>query len=97
MKDFVQNKIHPNAFHMNWNLNKETKQQFLEQIGLWYVKDDMCLQQQPNPTESAPTTIADFTKKCCAIEPIIRCHYRDKPSTIPCHDSPMIEEQIPFW
>ena len=35
---------------------------------------------------------------CCAAEPLVKCHYRDKPSIIPCPDAPPIDEDgKSFW
>lgn len=35
---------------------------------------------------------------CCLPEPTVTCHYRDKPSVIPCSDSPSIGKgQASFW
>jgi hypothetical protein len=35
---------------------------------------------------------------CCLEEPRVTCHYRDKPSIIPCRDSPPIHKGRPsFW
>jgi hypothetical protein len=35
---------------------------------------------------------------CCLAEPHIVCHYRDKPSIIPCRDAPPIDKGRPsFW
>ena len=38
------------------------------------------------------------TPDCCSAKPIVKCHYRDKPSIIPCTDSPLIDRDgISFW
>ncbi|KAL3905404.1 MAG: hypothetical protein SGILL_009692 [Bacillariaceae sp.] len=83
MRDLVEEKIHPYIFHMSWTTNKENKKLFLEQMGEWYVKDD----------ESC-TSPAD----CCLVKPDIKCHYKDKPSKIPCTSSPNIDKKgKSFW
>lgn len=87
MKEFLNGIIQPYMFHMNWNTNQQTKRQFFEQIGHWYIND------------TANKSLCNTNNiNCCVIgEPKVVCHFRDKPSKIPCHDSPMIEDQIPFW
>jgi hypothetical protein len=36
--------------------------------------------------------------ECCLAKPDIQCHYRDKPSVIPCRESPPIDKGRPsFW
>ena len=38
------------------------------------------------------------TPDCCSVKPIVKCHYRDKPSIITCTDSPLIDKDgISFW
>ena len=35
---------------------------------------------------------------CCLAEPIIKCHFKDKPSKIPCRDYPAIDKGgKSFW
>lgn len=39
-----------------------------------------------------------FLSSCCSAKPLVSCHYRDKPSVIPCKDSPPIDAGSPsFW
>lgn len=34
----------------------------------------------------------------CTIEPVVMCHYKDKPSVKPCDDSPLMDKKgRPFW
>lgn len=80
--------IHPYLFHMNYNENKETKQKFNEQIGTWYVRES-CV---PNSLSSSASLAS-----CCISHPQSRCHFRDKPSQLPCRSSPVLEGGISFW
>jgi hypothetical protein len=84
MKKFIQGEadVKPYIFHMSWTQNKDNKKLFLQQLGEWRVKDNC---------ESGAA-------ECCLVEPNIVCHYRDKPSIIPCRDSPPIDNGKPsFW
>eukprot|EP00538_Stauroneis_constricta_P000559 CAMPEP_0119545714 /NCGR_PEP_ID=MMETSP1352-20130426/385_1 /TAXON_ID=265584 /ORGANISM="Stauroneis constricta, Strain CCMP1120" /LENGTH=555 /DNA_ID=CAMNT_0007590301 /DNA_START=140 /DNA_END=1807 /DNA_ORIENTATION=+ len=75
-------KTEPYIFHMSWTENKNNKKLYFEQMGEWYIKDGC----------------TDGAFDCCLAEPDIKCHYRDKPSKIPCKDSPPIDKGRPsFW
>jgi hypothetical protein len=83
MKDLLDGKIHPYIFHMSWTTNKDNKKLFLEQMGEWYVRED---------------TSSCSPQDCCLPKPNITCHYKDKPSKIPCKDSPAIDKRgKTFW
>lgn len=92
MKDMIQGKIHPYVFHMNWNSDKETKRKFNEQLGDWFVKDS-CTDQ----TVDELTRLSSSGDCCVTTEPVVVCHFRDKPSKIRCDDSPLIEDKTSFW
>jgi hypothetical protein len=89
MKEMIQGTRKPYVFHMSWTNNKENKQKFFEQLGEWYVGDNDASYAGCSGTE------------CCLTQPNIKCHYRDKPSKIPCLDSPRIDgnqmENVSFW
>ena len=89
MKEIIQGTRKPFIFHMSWTKSKENKQKFFEQLGEWYIGDDDA--SYPNCQGLG----------CCLVEPNIKCHYRDKPSKIPCLDSPMIDsnkkKSVSFW
>ena len=95
MKDMVEGKVQPYIFHMSWTTNKENKRMFFEQMGDWYVKDK-CI-------ESTASKILDgnmattLSKECCVATPKAKCHYRDKPSKIPCKGSPPIDKDHESW
>ena len=83
MRKFISGDIKPYIFHMSWTVNKDNKKLFYEQMAEWYTKD-----------ASSNCNGLD----CCVAEPIITCHYKDKPSFIPCKDSPPIDKNgRSFW
>ena len=105
MRDFFAGKIQPYIFHMSWTANKDNKLLFLRQMGEWYVQDQ-CVHQSVahilGDEAAGQVAAADrpdrYLSSCCAAKPIISCHYRDKPSVIPCKDSPPIDAGRPsFW
>ena len=81
MKAVINGTVRPYAFHMNWNNAKETKVKFNQQLGDWHVLPD-CVGLGLN---------------CCAAEPKVVCHFRDKPSKTRCDSSPFIEDNSSFW
>ena len=83
MKKMIAGEIKPFIFHMSWTQNKDNKKLFFEQMAEWYTKED---DTGCNGLE------------CCLAEPIITCHFKDKPSFIPCKDSPPIDKgRRSFW
>jgi hypothetical protein len=95
MKKMMEGKVKPYIFHMSWTINKSNKKNFLEQMGEWHVKDE-CVGSTADQIQSANSV--DFKKACCLAEPIVKCHYRDKPSKIPCKDSPPLDNGgLSFW
>jgi len=87
----------PYIFHMSWTMNKDNKLLFLQQLGEWYVKDE-CVHKKPSELDFVvEDSSSPFADECCAAEPIIECHYRDKPSKIPCYDSPPIDKNGKSW
>jgi hypothetical protein len=89
----------PIMFHMCWTHNRDNKLNFMEQMGMWQVLD-VCTtgikaHEQLQLTKSTSSNLLDA---CCAAEPIVKCHFSDKPSIIPCKDSPKIDVTgKPFW
>lgn len=106
-------------FHMSWTKNKSYKIRFMKQMGIWYVKD-MCIDQSldgiqdslnnniivGNSGEEEEVSHKSVVQHaCCSVEPIISCHYRDKPSVVPCKDSPQMDpntmwafgKSVDFW
>jgi hypothetical protein len=106
MRDLFAGKVQPYIFHMSWTLNKDNKLLYLRQMGEWYVQDACVHKSVPDILGEHTLDGVEWTKErqalltstCCAAEPLISCHYRDKPSVIPCKDSPPIDAGMPsFW
>lgn len=87
MHRLIAGDISPLIFHMYWTDGKKSKVDFLQQLGEWYVQED------------SSTDIEYMQMKYrCSEEPILSCHYRDKPSKIPCLDSPLHDKNgASFW
>lgn len=97
MKDMIQGKTLPYMFHMSWTKHKLEKRQFLEQMGDFHVSDK-CVGKTATEIAQSMSGSRDVAASCCLAEPAIKCHYRDKPSKIPCQDSPAYETGLPsFW
>jgi len=80
-------------FHMSWTNSKSNKIKFLQQMGEWYL-EDTCLEGWGQADWSTDKLKG---KNCCAAAPVVTCHYRDKPSKIPCKDSPPIDKDARSW
>jgi hypothetical protein len=100
MKEIVTGQKTPYLFHMSWTKNKENKQYFFQQMGNWFV-NDKCLGTGKTVSQilgDEGEKTSTISEHCCAAEPIVLCHFRDKPSTIPCRNSPPIVKNTPsFW
>jgi hypothetical protein len=92
MKKMIQNKVHPYIFHMSWTNNKENKRKFFQQLGEWYVQLK-CVGKKVDEIKIEQSVFED----CCSANPIVECHYRDKPSKIPCKDKPPIDKNRASW
>jgi hypothetical protein len=93
MRQIIQGKIKPYIFHMNWTKNKKGKILFLKQMGYWFVKEQ-CIGKTAEEIVKAHGGMGT----CCSAEPLISCHYRDKPSKLPCKESPPWHKDSPsFW
>ena len=96
MKKIVAGEITPVVFHMCWTENRDNKLNFMEQMGMWQV-DEKC-KTGPKAHSMLKSSEEHFIENCCAKEPIVKCHFSDKPSIIPCTDSPQIDQAgKPFW
>jgi len=94
MKNIVEGKHQPYLFHMCWTKNKDNKILFMKQMGMWYMKEECTGTAALNKLDKDHTPVSS----CCSAEPMVSCHYRDKPSIIPCKDSPPIDAGRPsFW
>ncbi len=86
MKSIVKGLFTPYLFHISWTKNKVDKIKYMEQMGLWYF----------NGTTSSDTK--QSTEDLCSSQPLTKCHYKDKPSIIPCENSPTIDKGgRSFW
>lgn len=98
LRAFYKGEVHPFIFHMSWTLNKDNKLKYFQQMGEWYVKDLCIAKKRDEIAPDAAATTTDLKPLCCSAEPLISCHYRDKPSKIPCKDSPPIDKgRSSFW
>jgi hypothetical protein len=94
MRRLFSGEVTPVIFHMSWTLNKDNKLLYFRQMGEWYVQD-VCVAKKVGEIS---TTGTDLAGTCCAAEALVSCHYRDKPSKLPCKDSPPIDKGRPsFW
>lgn len=97
MRRMLAGTADPYIFHMSWTLNKDNKLLFLQQIGEWHVKEE-CVHKKPSELSFLDVSVKNpFAAGCCTAEPIIKCHYRDKPSKFPCYDSPPIDKNGKSW
>ncbi|KAL7433419.1 hypothetical protein ACHAXM_003546 [Skeletonema potamos] len=92
MHQIISGELKPYIFHMFWTDGKETKVKFLKQFGEWYVNDD-CREGSMNNTHGLPASI-----HCCSAKPLISCYFKDRPSVVPCNDSPSYDKNAKsFW
>ena len=99
IKNITSGRIIPFVFHMSWTHNSENKIKFLQQMGQWFITD-RCTQPKEELAKIQSTNSGAVREldDCCLANPNVVCHYRDKPSIIPCKDSPPIDEGKPsFW
>lgn len=83
--------VKPYIFHMSWTNNKMNKRKFFQQMGEWYVHPQ-CIEKK---LDEMPTPIVE---SCCSLDkPLVECHYRDKPSIIPCTKKPPIDKAGKSW
>eukprot|EP00581_Thalassiosira_minuscula_P007713 CAMPEP_0183709788 /NCGR_PEP_ID=MMETSP0737-20130205/5760_1 /TAXON_ID=385413 /ORGANISM="Thalassiosira miniscula, Strain CCMP1093" /LENGTH=569 /DNA_ID=CAMNT_0025937981 /DNA_START=346 /DNA_END=2051 /DNA_ORIENTATION=- len=93
MKKFIKRETDSYIFHMSWTENKDNKLLFLKQLGEWYVTDKCVGKTAQNILGSGVALDGTvLVEPCCAREPIFSCHYRDKPSKLPCKSSPPIDK-----
>jgi len=90
VRNLVTGKIKPYIFHMSWTNNKMNKIKFFQQMGDWFVNDS-CIAKKTDEVERL------LDEGCCLPEALVRCHFKDKPSIVPCKGSPSIDEGKPSW
>jgi hypothetical protein len=101
LRSVSDGKFLPEIFHMSWTENKNNKLLFMRQMGQWHLKEQ-CESKSLSDVLSLPgvnamATAADTFNVCCSVEPLISCHFRDKPSVVNCSSSPPIDEGSPSW
>ena len=97
MRKILNNTHEPYLFHMSWTDGKTHKIQYLQQMGQWYVNEG-CIDKSFNEIAAgSQTSKKTIPAHCCSLAPIIRCHYRDKPSIVPCTEYDSIEKGAPSW
>jgi len=96
LKDVVQKKADPYIFHMSWTESHHNKVKFFQQMGEWYLNPQCDGKTVSEITDgTASSNVPDL---CCAKEALTKCHYRDKPSIIPCKDSEaLVPGKASFW
>jgi hypothetical protein len=90
MRQYLKKQNDPYIFHMSWTSSKVNKKKFFEQMGLWYL-DEKCYGK-------TLFEVGGNAEACCLAVANINCHFRDKPSVIPCRGFPPIDKGRPsFW
>jgi hypothetical protein len=98
MKSVAKGEIVPYIFHMSWTTNKVNKVKYFKQMGEWYTGDQCVQHTQDEILGDGVHESGELINSCCLAKPNIVCFYRDKPSKIPCTDSPPIDNGKPsFW
>jgi hypothetical protein len=90
-----------------WTENKDNKKKFFQQMGNWYLQEkciattvEKILRKDKSINKPAGNASKGhlIIEPCCSAEPLISCFYRDKPSIIPCKDSPNLDDgRRSFW
>lgn len=99
LKAIMSGEVVPYIFHMSWTKNKDNKINFFQQMGEWYLADK-CISKTKGQIlgEGMSDAETPLMEPCCIPEPRILCHYKDKPSKIPCKESPPIDKGgRSFW
>ena len=98
MHAIISGKSNAYILHMSWTENKVNKVLFFRQMGEWYVQDK-CIGDDISNLIDGNVEDGVLVEQCCSAEPIFSCHYKDKPSKIPCPDSPRIDplKRRSFW
>eukprot|EP00591_Stephanopyxis_turris_P009357 CAMPEP_0195515512 /NCGR_PEP_ID=MMETSP0794_2-20130614/6554_1 /TAXON_ID=515487 /ORGANISM="Stephanopyxis turris, Strain CCMP 815" /LENGTH=544 /DNA_ID=CAMNT_0040643943 /DNA_START=219 /DNA_END=1853 /DNA_ORIENTATION=+ len=96
-KDIREGNVTPWIFHMSWTHNKDNKLLYMKQMGQWHL-NKQCENKNFQEIKESQGDVTDLVPLCCSAEPLITCHYSDKPSVINCNDSPPIDKGgKPFW
>ncbi|KAL3811127.1 hypothetical protein ACHAXA_005938 [Cyclostephanos tholiformis] len=98
MHAIISGKSNAYILHMSWTENKVNKVLFFRQMGEWYVHDK-CIGDDASNLIDGNVADGALVEQCCSAEPIFSCHFKDKPSKVPCPDSPRIDplKRRSFW
>ncbi|KAL9191433.1 hypothetical protein ACHAXT_001139 [Thalassiosira profunda] len=99
LKEIAQGKHVPYLFHMSWTTNRTNKLKFLQQMGAWYT-NKQCEEGGGVKEANTLSGAGKLEAACCSAEPLITCHYIDKPSVEKCKGSgaPAIDKNgKSFW
>ncbi|KAL9188823.1 hypothetical protein ACHAXT_007201 [Thalassiosira profunda] len=99
MKKILAGESNAYVFHMSWTNNKDNKVKFFQQMGEWYLNKQCIGKEMHEITgEKGASNEGALVQQCCSAEPLITCHYKDKPSKNPCPDAPCIDKKCKsFW
>lgn len=101
MHDLIDGKEDPYLFHMSWTSNKQNKEKFFRQMGLWYLKETCVgntISTILEKKEGEAVENGSLLTPCCSVDPIFECFYSDKPSMKSCKDKPPLDEgKKSFW
>jgi hypothetical protein len=93
-KDMFAGKRHPWILHMSWTKNKDSKIMYYRQLDHWYLQDK-CMDKKVN---EIAVDGGNFVDTCCSAKSLFSCHFRDKPSSRPCKNSPALDNNgVSFW
>mmetsp|Transcript_34215 Transcript_34215/g.72007 ORF Transcript_34215/g.72007 Transcript_34215/m.72007 type:complete len:614 (+) Transcript_34215:52-1893(+) len=100
MHSIIKGESNAYILHMSWTENKVNKLLFFRQMGEWYFSDK-CISNDLSNLIGGGDAVSDggLVEKCCSQEPIFSCHFKDKPSKVPCPNSPLIDPHRArsFW
>jgi hypothetical protein len=97
MKKIIVGNSKAYIFHMSWTDNKANKKKFFQQMGEWYLNDKCADGKDLHEISGGNSEFGVLSNHCCSAQPIITCFYQDKPSKIPCPDSPFIDKKGKSW
>lgn len=103
MKGILNGSIQPFMFHMSWTISKKDKLLNFQQMGEWYVQERCIGSNATSILHSSSVRIrrGSLILPCCSAQPLISCHYSNKPSLPVCNSSRMMMQlganERSFW
>lgn len=90
-RDFMKNLLegkNKNTYmlHVNWTHGKKEKLGLMKQMGIWYVRENVCSDLAHVESNALDT--------CCSSEPLVSCHNPDRPSVPSCSSSTAKEKGV---